>query len=211
MIAARRQLATRDAAWAKRLASRLAAAGITPNAVSLISVACAASAAMAFTRVPLHGGMERGAWLLLAGACVQLRLLCNLLDGMLAIEEELHTPAGALFNEVPDRLADVLILGGAGCAAGSMTLGWVAAIAALFTAYVRQLGGALTGAQLFIGPMAKQHRMFTLTVAAVLAAIEAAAGAPARIVAAALAVITAGSLVTAWRRLARIAGALEEP
>jgi hypothetical protein len=74
---------------------------------------------------------------------------------------------------------------------------------------VRQLGAALTGAQHFVGPMAKQHRMFALTVAAGLAAIEAAAGQPARVVAAALALITAGSIATAWRRLARIAAELE--
>ena len=33
------------------------------------------------------------------------------------------------------------------------------------TAYIRVLGGTLTGSQSFIGPMAKQHRMAVLTVA----------------------------------------------
>jgi hypothetical protein len=108
----------------------------------------------------------------------------------------------------------VLILAGAGYAAcdvsGAATLGWIAAAAALFTAYVRHLGAALTGAQHFVGPMAKQHRMFALTVAAGLAAIEAAAGRPARVIAPALAVIAIGSIGTAWRRLARIVADLVE-
>ena len=211
---ARRELATRHTSWAKRLATALADAKVTPNAVSLASIACAAGAAGALVLSGASAGGARAALLLAAAAAIQLRLLCNLLDGMLAVEEGLHTAAGVLFNEIPDRVADVLILVGAGYAVrnvpGGTTLGWIAAAAALFTAYVRQLGGALTGAQHFLGPMAKPHRMFTLTVAAGLAAIEAVAGSPARVIAVALAVIAAGSIVTAWRRLARIAAALEE-
>ena len=42
-------------------------------------------------------------------------------------------------------------------------LGWAAAVLAVLTAYVRVLGGSLGLTQHFIGPMAKQHRMFTLT------------------------------------------------
>ena len=158
------------------------------------------AAAIAFAVAGATAGHARAAWWLLAAAAIQLRLLCNLLDGMLAVEEGLQTPVGPLFNEVPDRIADVLILAGAGYSIralpGGVALGWTAAAAALFTAYVRQLGGALTGTQHFGGPMAKQHRMFTLTVASGLAAIEAIAGAPARVMptmAAALAVVIAGS------------------
>ena len=51
-------------------------------------------------------------------ACVQLRLLCNLLDGMVAIEGGKSTPTGALFNEIPDRLADALFLVPLGYAGG---------------------------------------------------------------------------------------------
>jgi len=40
--------------------------------------------------------------------------VCNLLDGMVAIEGGLKTPAGELFNDVPDRISDPLILVGAG-------------------------------------------------------------------------------------------------
>jgi phosphatidylglycerophosphate synthase len=209
MTIARRQLATRERAWAKRLASTLARAGATPNAVSVASMVCAGAAAIAFARAASGAGPGRSAWLLLAAAGIQLRLLCNVLDGMLAVEEGLQTRTGALFNEVPDRIADVLILAGAGYASGDATLGWIAAVTALLTAYVRQLGGALTGAHHFDGPMAKQHRMFALTIASALAAIEAIAGAPAHVMAAALAVIAAGSVLTAARRLVLVARDLE--
>jgi hypothetical protein len=102
-----------------------------------------------------------------------------------------------------------MILAAAGYAARELPtapiLGWAAAVAALFTAYVRVLGGALGLRQHFIGPMAKQHRMFVLTVAAMLAAVEILTSGTARAIPAALAVILAGSMLTAMRRLHRVA------
>ena len=85
-----------------------------------------------------------------------------------------------------------------------VSLGWAAAVLALLTAYVRVLGGSLGVTQHFIGPMAKQHRMFTLTVAAVLAGVEALVGAPPRAIRIGLVVIVAGSIVTVVRRTRRI-------
>jgi phosphatidylglycerophosphate synthase len=78
-----------------------------------------------------------------AAVCVQLRLLCNLLDGMVAIEGGKSTATGALFNEIPDRLADPLFLVPLGYASGYPWLGWLAALLAVLTAYIRVLGGAL--------------------------------------------------------------------
>jgi hypothetical protein len=75
---------------------------------------------------------------------------------------------------------------------------------------VRFLGGALLGTQDFGGPFAKQHRMFAVTVAALLAALEHALAMPPRVLVIALAVVALGALVTAARRLAGIARALRE-
>jgi len=85
-----------------------------------------------------------------------------------------------------------------------VTLGWAAALAAVVTAYIRVFGGSIGAAQHFIGPMAKQHRMFTLTVATLAAIGETLAGAPSRAIRIGLAVIVAGSIVTAIRRTRRI-------
>ena len=119
------------------------------------------------------------------------------------------TRTGELYNEIPDRLADVLILVGAGYAirglAYGVMLGWTAAVLAVFTAYVRLLGGSLGLTQHFIGPMAKQHRMFTLTVAALAAAAETFASFPERALRAGLTVIVVGAIVTAVRRIRRLA------
>ena len=206
----RRVLATRNARWAQAIAGWLGRIGVRPNAVSIAGVGFALVAGIAFYLVPETTGGERAALLLTGAGTIQLRLLCNLLDGMLAVEEGFKSRTGEIYNDLPDRVADVVILVGAGYSARHLALGvvfgWAAAVLAVFTAYVRVLGGSLGVTQHFIGPMAKQHRMFTLTVAALLGAVEAVAGMPPRAIRIALGVIVAGSIVTVCRRTWRIAG-----
>jgi len=208
MTGPRRQLATRQAGWAAALARTLARRGVTPNAVSIAGIAFAAAAGLAFAVAPNLDGETRAAVLVAAAAGIQLRLLCNLLDGMLAVEEGLKSKTGDIYNEVPDRIADILILLGAGYSARDLpygvTLGWAAALVAVLTAYLRVFAGSLGATQLFIGPMAKQHRMFTLTVATLTALVETVAGFPARAIRIGLALIVAGSIVTAIRRIGRL-------
>lgn len=195
------------------LARALGRTGVRPNAVSIAGVGFAVVAAIALALAPGAAGNGRVVLLLAAAASIQLRLLCNLLDGMLAVEGGLKSRTGELFNELPDRLADVVILVGAGYAARALpyavSLGWAAAVLAVFTAYVRVLAGSLRQRQHFIGPMAKQHRMFTLTVATLLAAGEVLTGMPSRAIALGLAAIVAGTVVTAIRRIGRLASELD--
>jgi phosphatidylglycerophosphate synthase len=99
-------------------------------------------------------------------------VLCNLLDGLVAIEGKRQSPTGALFNEVPDRIADSLFIVALGYAVDMPALGWFGALAAAITAYIRVLGGSLGLPQDFRGPMAKPHRMAVLTAACVLGAME---------------------------------------
>jgi phosphatidylglycerophosphate synthase len=209
----RRELATRNARWAAALARLLGRAGVRPNAVSIAGVVFAVGTGAALVLTPTVQGAGRVVLLLAAAACIQLRLLCNLLDGMLAVEEGFKSKTGDLFNDLPDRLADVVILVGAGYAAREwpygVPLGWAAAVLAVFTAYVRVLAGSLRQRQHFIGPMAKQHRMFALTVATLLACGEVIADLPPRVLLVGLVVIVAGSVVTAIRRIGRLARELE--
>ena len=206
----RRVLATRGAAWAKALARWLGRMGVRPNAVSIAGVVFALGAGVAFYLVLERAGGGRAALLLVAAASIQLRLLCNMLDGMLAVEEGFKSKTGEIYNDLPDRIADVFILVGAGYSARYLAygalLGWAAAVLAVFTAYVRLLGGSLGVTQHFIGPMAKQHRMFTLTLVTLLAVVETLLAMPPRAIRIGLAVIVAGSIVTAIRRTRRIAG-----
>ncbi|MEL7188701.1 MAG: CDP-alcohol phosphatidyltransferase family protein [Pseudomonadota bacterium] len=200
--ASRRPLKTRSAGWAKAMASGLAKAGLTPNAISSIGVLFAAAGAWCFIAAP--GGP---AWLWLGGALgIQLRLLANMLDGLVAVEEGKSSPTGALFNELPDRVEDALLLIAFGYAAGVPELGYGATILAFGTAYVRASGGALGFAQDFVGPMAKQHRMFILTVAAIAAFFLPR---PEVVLVGTLWIIVAGSALTCIIRTMRIAKLLQ--
>ncbi|WP_424810706.1 CDP-alcohol phosphatidyltransferase family protein [Roseococcus sp. YIM B11640] len=165
MDSARRPIASRSSGWAIALSSRLARAGVTPNSISVASVGFAALGGMLMLWAHPLG------WVL-AALCVQARLVCNLLDGMVAIEGGMKTPTGAMYNEFPDRVADTFFLVPLGYAAGVEWLGWAAALLAALTAYVRVFGGSVGLAQDFSGVMAKQRRMAALTLALVLAAIE---------------------------------------
>lgn len=205
----RRVLRTRSRAWPSAIARALAGMGVTPNQVSIASIAFAALSAFSFSLAAAPDGARPSAWLLSAAAGIQLRLLCNLLDGLLAIEGGLKSSTGELFNEIPDRIADVLVFVGAGLAVvhypWGFVLGVAAALMAVLTAYVRLLGGSLGLKQDFGGPMAKQHRMFALTVGALAAIAEDATRGSVYALSVALAVIVVGSVITFARRTAHIA------
>ncbi len=172
----RRPIRARETRWATAAARYLRRKGYTPNAISLFSILFAALGALCFLMVWRcdSAGLQRG--LLIAGALgIQGRLICNLLDGMVAVEGGMRSPAGAVYNELPDRVSDTLLLLGVGYGIlqhpYAPLLGWGAALLALATAYIRLLGGTCGLAQRFSGPMAKQHRMALLTVGAVVAAL----------------------------------------
>jgi phosphatidylglycerophosphate synthase len=196
----RRPLKTRSAGWAQALARGLGGAGLSPNAISVIGVLCAAAGAAAFLMA------DESRWFWLGGALgIQLRLMANMLDGLVAVEGGKASATGALFNELPDRIEDTLLIVAAAYAAGVPELGYGATILAVATAYVRATGGALGLPQDFVGPMAKQHRMFVLTVGAVLSAFLPEL----RVMEIALWIIAAGSALTCVVRTRRIAALLK--
>jgi phosphatidylglycerophosphate synthase len=201
---ARRPLASRDSRLAQRIAAALARSAVTPNQISVVSIAFALCGAAALVQAsPI--------WLLIAAVCVQLRLLCNLLDGMVAIEGGKQSAVGALYNEFPDRIADSVLLVALGYAALMPWLGWLAALLAALTAYVRATGGALGLAQDFRGPMAKPHRMAVLTIACVVDAAELYWNGTRYALLAAANLIAAGSALTCVTRTLAIARQLRAP
>lgn len=202
----RRPIATRNARWVQALARWLTARGVTPNRISQSSILFALLAGLCFG---LSDQWAPPAMMGLAAVFIQLRLLANLLDGLVAVEGGRKTPDGAFWNEVPDRAADILILTGAGIAAGSLALGLVAALGAVMTAYLRAIGAALCAREDFSGPMAKQHRMAVVTLAALFGAVESMTAGSGWALTVGLAIVIAGCAFTTWRRartiLARLA------
>jgi phosphatidylglycerophosphate synthase len=212
----RRPLRSRGKPWAWALARRLTAWRVSPNLISTMSMVFAAAAGLSLALAPrVEGPALRAAGLYLAAAAgMQLRLLANLMDGMVAVEGGLGSKTGELWNDLPDRFADGLVFVGAAYGFPGLpfgvALGWTAAAAAIITAYVRVLGAAAGGGQHFVGPMAKPHRMAAMTAASLLAAGLAMVDRiwPQRLMAATLTIILAGCAVTMARRLRRIAAEL---
>jgi phosphatidylglycerophosphate synthase len=190
----------RSTGWAELAAKAILKTPLTPNAVSVIGIGFAATGAAALLLAPGHR-----LWWLAAALFIQLRLLANMLDGLIAVEGGRHSPTGALFNEFPDRIEDSLLLVAAGYAAAQPALGWSAALLAMGTAYIRALGGALGHPQDFCGPMAKPHRMAALTLGAILSAVLPAQP----VMAWTLGLIATGTGLTCLRRQLRLARALE--
>lgn len=191
----RRPLKSRQSSVMQGIARWMAMRGVAPNAISVMSMVFAAvGAGLIVMGGPL--GFVLGA------LCCQLRLVCNLLDGLVAVEGGRGSADGAFWNEVPDRVSDILFLGAAGVAAGAPWLGTAAAAGALLTAYVREFGRAEGLPADYRGPMGKPQRMAVLTVTLVVAAVEP------RAVLAGLWVILLGAAVTSVRRGAGVVAAL---
>jgi hypothetical protein len=115
----RRPIAARKLAVVQALADGLARARVPANAISLFGLACGVGSGVA-----LAATAGTGSWALWlgGGALVQLRLLANMLDGMVAERSAARSHRGELYNELPDRLSDAATLVGLGYAAGGAGL-----------------------------------------------------------------------------------------
>ena len=210
----RRPMATRNRKWAQAATAWLAARNVSPNAISIAGMcACiVAGIALGLTSISEY----RILWLI-AACGAQLRLTANMLDGMVAIASSRTSKTGELYNEVPDRISDAAVFIGAGFAwGGNVTLGYIATILAIFTAYVRAAGKIAGAPNEFCGPMAKQHRMLVITLICLYSAITPRSwqmitfnDSQIGLMTLGLAVIVVGCVITVIRRVSRIAHALK--
>jgi phosphatidylglycerophosphate synthase len=209
----RRPIKTRQAPWSSWLAGNLVKLGISPNQVSLASVGFALLGAVFYSLATIYP-TTKSFYYVGAACCIQLRLLCNMLDGLMAVEYGQKTSTGELYNELPDRLADSIffVAAGYGCQGPlGAALGYTCALLALSTAYIRALGARFASSQDFCGPMAKPHRMFALTVGSMACALQNPFALDLPIMAATLLIIGLGSIFTCIRRTKNVAAAMEAP
>ncbi|MER0236982.1 CDP-alcohol phosphatidyltransferase family protein [Fulvimarina sp. MAC8] len=200
---ARRPLASRQTGWASAALRILLKTGLSANQISFIGIIFSAIGAAAMLYAP---GMAL-LWLL-GALCIQLRLMANMMDGLVAVEGGKGGPTGAIWNEAPDRIEDSLFLVAFGYAIGFGWLGWLAALLAALAAYTRLLGGTLGLPQDFVGPMAKPHRMAALTLGCVIAFGETMFTEAYLLSAVLLFAIALGTAYTIARRLMRQSKAL---
>lgn len=204
----RRPIAARELGVMKAIAAWMAARGFSANGISVAGMVfglLAGAALFSTAKFPEHA---RLGWIL-GAVFVQLRLLANLFDGMVAIARGTASKVGELFNEVPDRVSDSATLIGLGYAVGGdVLLGFAASLAAMMTAYVRAVGKGAGAPNEFCGPMAKQQRMALVTLLALFSAVAPAAWQQRPLGTYALGLILAGSLLTMLRRLLKIGARL---
>jgi len=211
----RRPIAARDLKVMQAIAGWMAAKGFSANGISVAGMVFGLLGGAALYATAGLPEFARPLWIA-GAACVQLRLLANLFDGMVAIARGTASKVGELFNEVPDRVSDSAILIGLGYAPGGhVVLGYAAALAAMMTAYVRAVGKGAGTPNEFCGPMAKQQRMFLATMTCLFCAFTPvswqridAGCCILEIPALVLALIVVGGLITTVRRLSRIAAKL---
>lgn len=214
----RRPIAARSQQWAKNIAAGLHHLGVWPNQVSVSSIFIVLAGGTGLLLAATEEGMPH-LTLGLIGFCLamQLRVVANMVDGMLAIEGGKTSAVGDLYNDVPDRVTDVLFFVGAGYAlswifenGAIVWLGWILALGAVFTAYVRLLGGSVNVDQDFSGPFGKRERMFALTLFAAMAAIQTSGGFLPSALLWGMTIVTLGTYFTLFRRLGHISRALKE-
>ena len=138
------------------LADSLAKAGVTANGVTLAALALS---------------LAHGAWLalepgsrwpfLLLPVTLFIRMALNAIDGMMAREHGMKSPAGAVLNELGDAISDAaLYLPFALVTGVSATLVVLVVIAAIIGEMAGALGPLLDGARRYDGPLGKSDRAF---------------------------------------------------
>jgi phosphatidylglycerophosphate synthase len=123
--------------------------------------------------VALSGGIclatsaTQPALLLVVPVAAAVRLGLNLIDGMVARQSGATHSLGELWNELADRLADTLFIGGlAFHPAIDPRIALGAVITALLASYIGITARAAGARRQYGGPMSKPGRMGTLAVAA---------------------------------------------
>ncbi len=210
----RRPLKVRGASWSKSIASYLSKKSITPNQISIASIFFAICSAIFILLIPSASSYQIWLFPILSALFIQMRLLSNLFDGMVALEGGKSTKSGELYNDIPDRISDSILFIALGYSitvvSWSVELGYLVALFAMMTAYIRVLGSSMGAGSCFKGPMAKQHRMAIVTFALLINPFEIILFEQNYILLMALIVIAFGSFVTILNRTYSIYKTIEE-
>ena len=109
-----------------------------------------------------HAGADH-AWLWLVPPCLLLRLVLNLMDGLVARALGLADPWGEVKNEFGDRVADALVFLGLGWGGYAHPFLVTLSLAlVLCVSYLGMLGKAVGGRRVYAGVFGKGDRMLSL-------------------------------------------------
>ena len=146
---------------------RLERSGVSPDALTLAAVPVGAIGGLAVLASPGAPGL-----LLLVPVAAATRLVLNLLDGGLARRTGRIHARGELFNEVGDRLADVLMLAPVALVPGSIGAAvWLGVVLAVLASFVSVATRAAGGTRSYRGLLSKPGRMILLSAFAIVVAV----------------------------------------
>lgn len=151
-------------AFMRRLTLLLMGLGITSEMVALIGMVVGILAGLAFMATG-EFSHPRLAWGLGMGFCL-LRIAAIRLDAVLQPAALRQSREDEFYNELPERVSDAITLLGFGFAADSSSwLGLAAALAAIFSAYIRSLVSSREGWRRKVGfvPMTRTQRLVLLS------------------------------------------------
>lgn len=140
---------------------RLAAAGVTPNAVTVTAILGSAAAGLAIALAPAES------WpLLVLPAALFARMALNAVDGMLAREHDMRTRLGAILNEVGDAVSDAALYLPLALVTGFQpALVMLVVVLAVISEFAGVLGLAVGASRRYDGPMGKSDRALVFGVA----------------------------------------------
>lgn len=171
----------------------LIARRVNPDAISALAIVVSALAGASFAlaaSVPML--------LLAVPLLAALRLVLNILDGVVARETGVARPMGEMWNELGDRVCDVLFIGALALHPEiDAKLVLAAVVGALLASYAGIAAKAAGGSRQYTGVMSKPGRMAVLALAAPLAYLSG----DSRWLMVGLIAIAAGTLVTLLQRL----------
>jgi CDP-diacylglycerol--glycerol-3-phosphate 3-phosphatidyltransferase len=142
------------------LVDRLAAAGVTPDQVTLAAVPVAVVGGACLLASPAIPAL-----LLAVPLLALLRIVLNLIDGNMARRTGKIHPRGELFNELGDRLADTAFLAPVAFLPGaSPQIVLLGVLVAVLASYVGITARAAGGERIYRGILSKPGRMALLSV-----------------------------------------------
>lgn len=145
------------------LIDRLAAAGVSPDQLTLAAIPIAILGG-----VCLFASTVAPVLLVLVPVFATTRLVLNLLDGAVARRTGRMHPRGELFNEVSDRICDIAFLAPVAFLPGaSTTVVLLGVVGAIVASYIGVVAKAAGGERIYRGILSKPGRMVLVSVCSI--------------------------------------------
>jgi archaetidylinositol phosphate synthase len=135
--------------------------GLTPNAVSALALLVAATAAVTFA---VAASLDPVVYFA-GGVLVGVNGLLDLVDGALAREQDVSSPAGDMLDHVLDRYADILIIAGLTAGVEQYVVGFAAVTGVLMTSYLGTQAQAVGVDRVYGGALGRADRLVLVGVA----------------------------------------------